>query len=60
MTGTGDPINLADWCPTCHRRLHRPDPGTGHDDDLLYLDPATGRWRHTLCHIAHRKETTTN
>lgn len=41
-----------------HTHLDQPNPD--HDDDLLYLDPATGRWRHTLCHIDHRKETTTN
>ena len=57
MTGTGNVINLCDWCPTCHRPLA---PAPGQPDDLLYRDPTTGRWRHTLCAIAHRKETTTN
>lgn len=58
MTGPGNVINLNDWCPTCHRRFDQPAPDQ--PDELLYRDPATGRWRHTLCQIAHHKETTTN
>lgn len=47
MTGPGNVINLNDWCPTCHRRFDQPAPDQ--PDELLYRDPATGRWRHTLC-----------
>ncbi len=54
---TADPdhhiIDLAHWCPTCRRPLDHPSPGT-HHDDLVHLDPTTGRWQHTLCLIATR------
>lgn len=48
MTGTGDLINLADWCPTCHRRLDgNVNPDWPHPAQVIWphLLSVVGGWR---------------
>jgi hypothetical protein len=53
----GDIVDLAEWCPGCHRRVSEPSPhARPHDDELLSLERETGRWFHMLCRIVRRQE----
>ncbi len=53
----GDIVDLAGWCPGCHRRVSGPSPhARPRDDELLSLERNTGRWFHMLCRNAARRQ----